>query len=131
MTAVKKDLYIEQGATFGLSFVWSDGTEAASPGDPVDLTGAVARMQFRKSQAQAALLSASSDGSSPRITLGGSDGTISILLTDADTDSLTSKLLMYDLEVELADGTVVRLLQGKVTVDPNITQLPGDPVVEG
>lgn len=128
MTAAKKDLYIEQGATFGLSFTWREGT-TEEPGDPHDLTGAVARMQIRKKQQDPALVSASSDGVVPKITLGGAAGTVALELSDEDTDLLTSKSALYDLEVELADGTVVRLLQGRVTVDPNITQLPEDPTV--
>jgi hypothetical protein len=128
MVAAKKDLYIEQGATFELSFVWHEGT-AEAPGDPRDLTGAEARMQIRKSQQSAALLTATSTGEDPKITLGGTEGTVDLLLTDEDTDTLTSKQALYDLEVELADGKVYRLLQGKVTVDPNITQMPEDPVV--
>lgn len=128
MTAAKKDLYIEQGATFGLSFAWHEG-DSETPGDPVNLTGAVARMQIRKTQQAPSLVDATSDGVSPKIVLGGAAGTIAVTLSDEDTDLLTSKSMLYDLEVEMPDGTVYRLLQGKVTVDPNITQLPEDPVV--
>ena len=39
------------------------------------------------------------------------------------------KSAYYDLEITLASGTTYRLLQGRVTVDPNITQDAGDPVL--
>lgn len=128
MTAAKRNLYIEQGATFTLSFVWNEGT-AEAVGPPVDLTGATARMQFRKSQQNPLLLDASSAGSSPQITLGGAEGTIVVTLSDSDTDKLAVKTCVYDMEIAFSDGLVVRLLEGSVTVSPNITQDSDDPVL--
>lgn len=128
MTAHQKNLYIEQGATYELPFVWREGTTDA-PGDPVDLTGATAAMQIRKTQQAEAILDASSTGVSPRIILGGATGEITISLTDADTDALTHKTAKYDLEVRLADGKLHRILEGDVTVSPNITQVADDPIV--
>lgn len=130
MTAAKRDLYIEQGATFQLAFTWNEGT-VDEIGPPVDLTGCVARMQIRKAQQQAALLSATSAGIDPAIVLGGATGTIAITLTDDMTDALTLKSALYDLEIEFPDETVYRLLEGGVTVSPNITQESDDPIVGG
>jgi len=130
MTAATSDLYIEQGATFKLAFTWyadGDGTT------PRDLTAATVRMQIRKNQQSPVLLDARSDGVNPKIIINGdgdSVGTVRITLSDSDTDALTSKSARYDIEVEMADGTVYRLFQGAVTVSPNITQLSGEPVVE-
>jgi hypothetical protein len=130
MTAAKRDLYIEQGATFEFSFKWCHaGSTPTTPGVPYDLTNAIARMQIRKAQKGTLLLDAKSDGVDPEITLGGITGRITVLLTDQDTDMLAYKVSVYDLEVELASGHVYRLLQGNVTVDPNVTQDTEDPVV--
>ncbi len=136
MPAVRKDLVIEQGATFVLDFVWhlEDPDEPGEPGSPVDLTGSTARMQVRKSQQSPILVDARSTGDSPRIILGGNTGRIIVTLTDEDTDLLTSKKALYDLEVKFPagaphNGRVVRLLKGAVDVDPNITQETEDPVV--
>jgi hypothetical protein len=130
MTAAKRDLYIEQGATFQLSFVWYDG-DTNEPGSPVDLTGAQGRMQIRKSQQAPALLDAVSFGPTPQILMGGDTGKITITLTPIDTNQLTTKTAMYDFEVEFLDGRVYRLLEGKANISPNITQFPADPPVEG
>ena len=124
MTAAKRNLYIEQGATFALSFVWREGT-AAEPGDPVDLTGCMARMQVRKNLTGPALVDAYSEGTEPRITLGGVDGSVRIVLTDEDTSAVDTRSGIYDLEVVMADGTVCRLLQGNVTVSPEVTRDDG------
>jgi hypothetical protein len=130
MTAAKRDLYIEQGATFQLGFVWYDG-DVNQNGSPVDLTGAQGRMQIRKAQQQPSILDAVSFGPTPQITLYGNTGKIVLNLTPVDTNRLTLKSALYDFEVEFADGRVYRLLEGKVTVSPNITQFPADPPVDG
>jgi len=129
MTAAKRDLYIEQGATFTLGFVWYDGNEV-DQGSPVDLTGCLGRMQIRKSQQSATLLDAVSFGPTPQIVLYGTEGRINLVLTPIDTNKLNTKTAYYDMEIEFPNGSVFRLLEGKVTVSPNITQMPADPVVD-
>jgi hypothetical protein len=131
MTAVRKALYIEQGATFTLGFNWyTAGTPidgVPQQGDPYDLTGWLARMQLRKTQQSPILLSASTtDG---RITLGGTTGRVDIKFADEDTDALTTTSCLYDLELEDPQGNVYRLLEGGVTISPNITQETGDPAL--
>ena len=128
MTAAKRNLYIEQGATFNLSFTWNEGTSDAV-GAPVDLTGCTARMQIRQKQQSAVIVDARSDGESPAILLGGATGTVEVTLTADMTDLLSVKTGLYDLEVEFPDGTVYRLLEGTVTVSPNITQDPDDATI--
>lgn len=156
MTAVNKPLYIEQGATFQLGFTWHqqgplDANGNPTPGTPYDLTGCTVRMQIRRKQGDPALVTATSDDSGSGITgagrifIGGppavgwvadpTNGRIDVVLTDADTDAITSKTCVYDLEVEWPlqawelSPRVDRLLEGTVTVDPNITQVATDPVV--
>lgn len=152
MTAVKKDLYIEQGATFILPFQWClPGVDASTPGNPRDLTGYIFRMQVRKSQQDTALVDATGGtggngkivagwdpddpATDPTITPAGTpnpaNGWVTIYLTDTDTDGITAKTAKYDLEAEDPDGKVYRLLQGAVTTDPNYTQSATDPVVSG
>lgn len=147
MTAVKRNLYIEQGATFIWAFQWcsvetdvdgnivydDNGNPVAS--DPRDLTGWQVRMQVRKTQGAAPLL----DGSTVngKITLGKdpedveatpdpTNGWVWIEFEDEDTDLITSATSKYDIEAEDPDGRVYRLWQGTVTTDPNITQEDGD-----
>jgi hypothetical protein len=220
MTAAPRNLVIEQGSTFTLGFNWHkegplDANGAPTPGDPYDLTGCTARMQIRRKQGDPVLMTATSDppvdaaaiaAGAGRIVLGGATGRVDITLTDEDTDLISARSAVYDLEIEwplttrqvtvgittgsatltgtagvfttndigftvtgsagVPAGTVVtavaadgstatmsssataddpaavltltsslrprvdRLLQGTVTVDPNVTQVDGsDPVV--
>lgn len=137
MTAQKRDLYIEQGATFDWGFTWYralvdgdgnpilDANGKVQPGQPYDLTSAKARMQIRKKAGDPVLIEATTESptGSPAIVLGGATGRIDIKLTAAMTDALDIKTGAYDLEVEFADGDVRRLFQGGVTVDPNVTRV--------
>ena len=128
MTAAKRDLYIEQGATFQLSFTWHEGS-AENVGPTVDLTGCIVRMQIRKKQQDPPICDASSEGANPEIVLGGTEGTITVTMSADDTGAMNIRTGVYDLEVEFPDGTVYRLLEGTATVSPNITQESDDPVV--
>lgn len=139
MTAQTVPLVIEQGATFQKSFTWCfPGVDEETPGAPHNLTGYVGRMQIRKKQKDPILLDATTTNGKIifGIPVGGGvanllNGRIMIMLSDDDTDLLTSKSAVYDLEVEDAQGVVYRLLKGPVTVDPNVTQEIEDLPVEG
>ena len=133
MPAVTKNLYIEQGATFTLGFNWhQEGTPDAdglpTAGAAYDITGATVRMQARKTQQSSILIDASTTNG--KITIDGPTGRIDIKLADSDTDLLTYKSAVYDLEIEMASGDVYRLLQGSITVSPNVTQEIDDPIVD-
>lgn len=124
MTAVTRDLAIEQGATFRLAFTWCqsggvDGTGTPIAGTPYDLTGCSARMQIRKSYSTPVLVAIVTDDG---ITLGGTDGTVTIDISAARTDALNVKTGRYDLEIEFPSGDVYRVLEGAVTVSPNVTK---------
>jgi len=85
---------------------------------PVDLTGAKARMQVRHQVGGAVLLELTTEDGGLEIT---SPGTLVRTLSAAQTAALTWTDGVYDLEVEYADGTVQRYLQGVVTVSREVT----------
>lgn len=117
--AVKKDLQIDQGATWCAVLCW----KAGSPATPVDLTGCTARMHVR-TQTNASdppVRSLATGGQG--ITLGGVAGTITLELTAADTATLAAGRYVYDLEIVHADGVrVTRLCGGNVTVSAEVTR---------
>lgn len=116
MPAANHDILIEQGATFRLELAWK------LDGAPVDLTSYSARMQVRGSvESTAALLSLTS-AAGGGITLGGAAGTITIVASAASTSALVIRNGVYDLELESAGGEVTRLVQGAVTVSPQVTR---------
>ncbi|MET8143334.1 hypothetical protein ABZU32_23785 [Sphaerisporangium sp. NPDC005288] len=55
------------------------------------------------------------------LTLGGSDGTILIYIPADVSSAWTTFQGVYDLEVVMPDGTVVRLLQGSVAISAEVT----------
>lgn|SRR5574343_526082 len=116
MAASTYDILIEQGATFQLNLVWKD-----SGGTPINLTGYTARMQVRHKLADTSpLLDFTTENGA--ITLGGVLGTISILGLATLTDALTVKSGVYDLELVSAGGIVTRLIEGGVTITPQVTR---------
>lgn len=117
MAAAVYDIYIEQGATFRLLATWKDGNNA-----PIDLTSYTARMQVRRTynSPDPPLLTFTTENGG--ITLGGTAGTVSVLGLATITDDIPAKPGVYDLELVANDGTVTRLLQGFVTISPEVTK---------
>jgi hypothetical protein len=116
MTAATYDITIEQGATFRLNLVWRDADN-----NPVDLTGYVARMQVRSSYSDPEVqLNLSTENGA--IVLGDTLGTITITGSATSTDDIKVRAGVYDVEVQASDGTVTRLVQGKVRISPEVTR---------
>lgn len=117
MAAGQVDITIEQGADLDLVITWTD-----SEGEPIDLTGATARMQVRRTHADAAKLLdiPAAEGS---ITLGGVAGTITINVPAADTEGLPAPVkAVYDLEIVEAGGAVRRVVEGFARITPEVTR---------
>ena len=111
--AALTNLLIEQGATFNstISLFNSDDTV-------FDLTGHTAAGQIRKSY--------SSSSASATFTIAFSsdrtEGQITLSLTPTQTAALDEGRYVYDIETTASDSTVTRVLQGTVTVSPNVTR---------
>ncbi len=107
---------IEQGATFQHRLTWKDGN-----GDPVDVTGYVAKMQIRDKVASVDVLMELSSANG-RIILGGDQGTIDLEINAPDSAAIIWKKGVHDLELESPAGVVTRLVEGKVSVSPEVTR---------
>jgi len=114
----KVPLKIDQGATFQKVVTWKSG----KPGTPVDLTGCTARAQIRATVTSPDVLYAMTTAPDGGITLGGTAGTITIDIDEPTTAGFTWKTAVYDLEIVFANGKVRRLLQGGVSVSPEVTR---------
>lgn len=116
MTAAKRDLVIEKGATFRLNLRLKDAAGAY-----MNLTGYVGRMQVRATvTADTPLL----DLAGAQITFDAA-GSCQVRATATLTMELPLVKAVYDLEIESPSGEVDRLLEGKVTISPNVTRPPG------
>lgn len=142
MTAVVQQLNIEQGTTFVFGMTLNDTTTDVDGNvivvGPKDLTGATAAMQIRKTQGDTVQWEGTTANGKiilGRLAYGASpaaddltNGRLMVIISDEETDALTTKASAYDLElIESNPRSVVRLAKGPVVVDPNITQhISGD-----
>jgi hypothetical protein len=109
------NIIADQGATFGRTITWTD-----TNGIPVNLTAYTARMQVRPivSSDVVALELTTENG---RITLGGSNGIITLTVPASVMDDVVAGAYAYDLEM-VTGSTVVRLLMGSFTVRAEVTR---------
>lgn len=117
MVAGTLDITIEQGATFILPIQWMQPDAIT----PYDLTGFTVRMQMRKSQGSPVLFDATT--ANGKIIIIAAQGKITVTMTAAETSALDTKAAKYDLEAISSGGIVYRVIQGSVTISPNITQV--------
>ena len=114
--AARKDLVIEQGATFLLDLVLEDPAK-----QPVDLTGATAQMQGRlRVGAGTTLFDWSVSGG--QITIDGPAGAVKVSVPASQTRTLSFDVGVYDLEITESDGTVLRVLEGVVELSKEVTR---------
>jgi hypothetical protein len=121
MLAALKDYTIEQGAVFDEQLQWLD-----SDGNVVDLTGYTALAQVRKNKADTSVTTTFT------VTLGGTNGTIRLQLTSAQTRSLSFERAFWDIELcptgldaTLFNSTsddLIRLVEGQIFLSKETTK---------
>tara|TARA_R110000822_G_scaffold86391_5_gene201428 strand:- start:1014 stop:1349 length:336 start_codon:yes stop_codon:yes gene_type:complete len=111
MTAIQLNLYVEAGATYSRSLVYTNDN-----GSVFDLTGYTAELQVRES--------ASSPTAKLTVfpTIEVDTGTIAWEFTAVQTASLANELYVYAMELYGPDDLVIRLIQGAVTVSPEVVR---------
>lgn len=108
------DFTAGQGETFDRTVTWKIDDVA------VNLTGYTARLQIRKThKSTSAVVSLTS---SSGLTLGGSAGTIQIVISATATAALTAGKYVYDLELVSAGGVVTRVIEGAFELTPEVTR---------
>lgn len=114
MTPGKYNMICPQGSTFSKQLTYKIDNVA------VDLTGYAARMQVREkhtSKTPIISLTTENDG----ISLGGSEGTINLIIDDSTTSNFFPKNYVYDIEL-ISSSEVYRLLEGQFIVTPEVTR---------
>ena len=110
MEATMKNIGIECGADFVLSFLWADEN-----GDPVDLTGAVIEAQLRHfaQDTECVIFTATHDGSGGKITLA---------MPHERTAQISYTAGVYDVYVNFPDGSREKALYGNAKIEPNVVK---------
>lgn len=110
MKASLYNINISQGALFEKPFVWSVA------GTPVDLTGYTAKLEILDTDTgeQIDELSTTLDVNGNGIILGGSAGTVQIVIKTAMTETFTFQRATYQMELTRPDGEDLPFLYGGV-----------------
>ena len=109
--AIYSNLSVDQGSTFGAEIDVTD-----SNGDPLDLAGYTVAGQLRKTYTSTTSTAFTSS------VFSASGGIVKISLNATTTNALKAGRYVYD--VELTDSTSIksRILEGIVTVTPEVTR---------
>ena len=103
---------IDQGATFSkqITVYETDGTTVQN------LTNYTVTSQLRKNYTSTAYTTINATNNSP------TNGIIVMSLTAVQTAALKSGRYVYDLQIAAADGTVTRVIEGVITINPEVTK---------
>jgi hypothetical protein len=108
--ALKANLQIDQGADFSTEIDVLDDN-----GDIVNLTGYSGAAQMRKHYT-------SSTSTNFTVAVDASGGTVTLSMNAATSSNVTPGRYVYDCELTSAGNTVSRLVEGIVTVTPQVTR---------
>ena len=107
--AAKVNIVIDQGATFNTTYTIHDSID-----EPIDFTGFTANSQIRKTYS-------SSNSYTFDVSLSNS-GLVTLFMNAATTNSIVAGRYVYDVEVESLSGIRSRIVEGIVTVTPQVTR---------
>lgn len=108
--AIKANLSIDQGASYATRLNLNDKF-----GNPVDLTGYTGAAQMRKHFS-------SSNATSFSVTLLPDVGGVVLQMTANTTSNLVAGRYVYDVELVNPSGYISRIVEGVITVNPNVTR---------
>lgn len=107
--AIKANLFIDQGATFATKLLLNNADGAA-----VDLTGYSANSQIRKHYT-------SSNSVNFNVAVANA-GHVTLSLTANATANIAAGRYVYDVELSDPQGRISRIVEGIITVSPNVTR---------
>jgi hypothetical protein len=110
--ATISNLYVDAGSTYSTII-----TVTASNGQALNLTGYTVASQMRKSYQSStahAFTASIYDAAA---------GKIRLQLTDEQSEAIPAGRYLYDVEIESTSGTRTRVVEGIVTVQPQITKV--------
>ena len=109
--AFQVNLYVEAGATFTREITYTN-----ADGSIFDLTDYTAEIQVRET----ATSETAAITKTPSIDV--PTGKVSWTFTAAETSTLTASKYVYAIELTHTDGTVIRFVEGEITVSPEVVR---------
>ena len=106
--ANKANLIVDQGSTFSTTIYLND-----SNGEPLITTGYSARSEIRKHY---------TSSNSVTVNTAISNGQLVLSLTNIQTANIEAGRYVYDVELIDASNNVTRVVEGIVTVTPEVTK---------
>jgi len=107
--ATKANIVIDQGTTFSTTINLTDDDDA-----PINLTGYIGRSKMKKHYT-------SSNSYSFAVSVGGSTGVLTLSLSATQTSNIVPGRYVYDVELIDPSNVVSRIVEGIVTVTPEVT----------
>ena len=110
-----KNFEVDQNTTFTFQIEYLDADD-----NPIDLTGASAKMQVRDTQGGSKLactLTSPSGG----ITIDGPEGLLTIKMTPTQTNKMFYPKSSYDIMVVDSNGNKIKILKGFLTLSRSVT----------
>jgi len=108
--ATKVNLLVDQGADFTTTITLNQDN-----GQPLNLANYTGAAQLRKHYT-------SSTATDFTVELANTTGVVALSLGANTTAGLTAGRYVYDVEITDSDGVVSRIVEGIVTVSPNVTR---------
>ena len=107
------NLIIDQGASFS-----SDVTVKDANGNAFDLTGYTTQAKLAKGYSSTRTRTSMTSV----IATDAASGVVALAMTATQTAALDAERYVYDVEItETSTGTVTRVIEGLITVRPNVT----------
>jgi len=111
MSAGTYNFTIEQGTTFSRVLTLQEN------GSAMNLTGYSVASQMRSTHDSSTVV-ATFSGS----VTNASSGQITLSLTNSQTSAIEEAIYVYDVEITSGAGAVTRILEGNITVTPEVTR---------
>jgi hypothetical protein len=106
----KVNIVIDQGTDFATTVSLTN-----TAGSQLDLTGMAAASQIRKTFT-------SSNATAFATALANNNGTLTLSMNNSTTSALSAGRYVYDVELTDSSGIKSRILEGMVTVTPEVTK---------
>jgi hypothetical protein len=111
MSAGTYNFTLEQGATFSRILTLQENSAA------MNLSGYSVASKFRSTHDSSTVV-----GTFSCTITDASAGKLTLSMTNSATSAIEEGIYVYDLEITSGAGSVTRVLQGKITVSPEVTR---------